>query len=284
MDVFLFAFAAATVFGFTVHIQHKGIRFLDIQSGIFLNVGATMVIFWLAAPFYMAGNYILTSATLSFAIIGLVQPALTISLSTLGIKNLGPSLSAAIAAISPVFSLYLAWFILGEHITTPIVTGTFLVMAGVIIASIRRGKILRNWPVWALLFPLSAAFLRAMTQPVAKVGFQEIPSASYATLISSTVSFFVILIIMKKRRHKIPSFNQGHGWFILAGVLNGVGVYMYNSALVRGDVISVAPIIAIAPVITVLMSQFYFKAEPVGAKTWLTVLLVCGGCILVITA
>lgn len=284
MEVFLFAFGAALIFGFTVHIQHKGIRHLDIQSGIFCNVGSTMVVFWLASPFYISSDYFLTAATLSFALIGLVQPALTMSLSTLGIKNLGPSLSSAIAAVSPIFSLYLAWAILEEDITSPIVIGTLLVIAGVIVASIRRGKVRATWPLWALFLPLGAAFLRAMTQPIAKIGFQEIPSATYATLISSTVSFFVIWLIMKNRKHKIPPLNQGHGWFILAGALNGLGVYLFNSALVRGDVSSVAPVIAIAPVITVLMSQFFFKVESVTVKTWVTVIFVCAGCLLVITA
>ncbi|MFT5115725.1 MAG: DME family drug/metabolite transporter [Parasphingorhabdus sp.] len=282
MSVVVFAFLAAFLFGVSVHLQHSGMRFLDAQTGILVNISFASVILLILSPLYVDVSNLLTKATLIFVLIGLIQPALTMSLSTHGIKRLGPSLSASIAATNPVFAIYLAWFFLNEVVTPAILFGTLLVVVGVVIAGYRRKGFVSNWPMWCLLLPLGAAFLRALTQPMTKIALAEVTEPIYALLISSLVSSLVLTFVYKLKGRRLPSFNRGYYWFAGSGLLNALGVYFYYSALAGGDVVLVAPIVATAPVMTVLLSQFVFKREVVSMKTWLTIALVAFGVFLVI--
>ena len=176
MSVAVSALMAAFLFGLSVHLQHAGMRYMDAQSGILINIFTAALVVVVASPWFFEFDYLWTRATLLFVLIGLVQPALTMTLSTWGIKYLGPSISSSIAATNPVFALYLAWLFLGENVTPLILVGTSLVVIGVVIASYRGRRVIVTWPLWCLLLPLGAAFFRALMQPLTKIGLAEVAS------------------------------------------------------------------------------------------------------------
>ena len=66
-------------------------------------------------------------------------------------------------------------------------------------AFLRRGPAAMRWPLWALLLPLGAAALRGGIQPIAKVGFVEVPSPMFAALIMSATSVVVLAALQMVR-------------------------------------------------------------------------------------
>ncbi|BBP02594.1 hypothetical protein TPL01_00260 [Sulfuriferula plumbiphila] len=55
------------------------------------------------------------------------------------IARIGAGTTALIGAIGPVSTIYLAWVFLGEGVSLTQITGSMLVLAGVLAISIKRG-------------------------------------------------------------------------------------------------------------------------------------------------
>ncbi len=72
---------------------------------------------------------------LAMAVFSTVLPAFLLSAA---IHRIGASKTALIGAIGPVSTIYLAWVFLGEAISFTQITGSVLVLAGVLAISIKR--------------------------------------------------------------------------------------------------------------------------------------------------
>jgi DME family drug/metabolite transporter len=57
---------------------------------------------------------------------------------------------------------------------------------------------------------------------------------------------------------------------------------LLNNALIRGDIVTVVPIIAAAPVFTMLMSWLIFRREKITARTLAALALVLPSVILIV--
>lgn len=72
---------------------------------------------------------------LSMAVFSTVLPAFLLSAA---IRRIGAGKTALIGAIGPVSTIYLAWVFLGESISLVQITGSMLVLAGVLVISMKR--------------------------------------------------------------------------------------------------------------------------------------------------
>ena len=53
-----------------------------------------------------------------------------------GIRGLGPSQAAVVSTLEPLFTIVLAWLVLGQHLSWLQLAGAALVLAGVVAAEI----------------------------------------------------------------------------------------------------------------------------------------------------
>lgn len=73
---------------------------------------------------------------LAMAVFSTVLPAFLLSAA---MRRIGAGTTALIGAIGPVSTIYLAWAFLGEGVSLTQITGSMLVLAGVLAISIKRG-------------------------------------------------------------------------------------------------------------------------------------------------
>jgi len=217
-----------------------------------------------------------------FAAVGLFRPVLSASLAITSIKTMGPSLTSGLTATNPLFAAAFAILLLGESLTPAIALGTCAVVAGVVASSVRRGGVKRGWPLWALSLPLGAAFFRALGHPLTIIGMATVPSPLYVGLISYSVSSIVAFAAYKAEGRVIPKMNRGYGWFVVAGILNGLSIYSLNTALQHGKLLTVAPIVACSPIFTIALGFWVFKRETITWQTMATVALIVPGIILIV--
>ena len=222
----------------------------------------------------------LQPAIVLLAAIGLFRPFLSANLAMLGTRHLGPTVSSTMSATSPLFGLALGVLVLGETLTVPVVAGTIAVMAGVVVLS-SRGQLSRSWPLWALLLPVGAAFIRVLAQMFAKIGMESIPSPFFVGLVGYTVSFVVAVATHLPRKDKGPVRSPGLKWLLLAGLAYGVAIFSLNSALVCGDLVTISPIVACQPIFTLLLGRFVFNESEIDTRAVVAVALVVPGVILV---
>ena len=276
------AVLSAFLFALSIQIQNLGLQSADPRTATLVSISTTALVYWLVSPLYLESAYLLTTGTLLFAVVGLFRPALSQYLAVHGIKTLGPSLTSGIAATTPLFAAGFAILLLDENITLSIALGTGAVIAGVIIASLKPSGLKRGWPLWAILFPIGAAFFRALGHPLTMIGMETAPNALYPGLVAYTVSSVIAFTTYKIEGRKFPKMNRGYGYFALAGLINGLSIYSLNSALQMGELLTVAPVVACSPMFAMALGFFVFKRETITWRTVGTIGLIVPGIILVI--
>ncbi|MDA1101123.1 MAG: DMT family transporter [Proteobacteria bacterium] len=280
----LLALTSATLFAISILVLHQGLRHTDSETGSLIQIAATVLCYWLLAPWLVESWYWFTPAAALFAAVGLFKPVLSANASLLSVHHLGPTPTSTLAATSPLFAAAFGVFFLGEHLTLPIVLGTMAIMGGSIVLAQQGGWGRRaTWPLWALSLPLAAALIRAAGDVLTKFAMIDLPSAYFAGLVSFSVSLIIALLVYGARRRALPRLGRAHGtgWFALAGVINGISVYSLNTALKLGEVIVVIPLVSASPILTLLLSAFLVRRETITRNSLLAVLLVVPGVIMI---
>ncbi|MEZ5816230.1 MAG: DMT family transporter [Hyphomicrobiaceae bacterium] len=277
----LYALCSAFLFALSNHFTNIGLEGTDARSGTIVAIAASAAVYWFLAPFFVESWYWLTWACLLFVGVGVIRPSLSSVLATSSIKVMGPTLTSALTAATPLFGAFLAISFLGERLTLPVAAGTFAVMLGAVIGAWSPQGVKRSWPLWALALPLGASSIRAIGHVVTKLGLVEVPSASFAVMVSNTVSLIIALIAFRLQRRPFVGTRESHLWFVASGIANALSLQFLNSALQVGDLVSVIPIVSATPVFTMLMGYFWFGREIITARTIVTIALIVPGVILV---
>ncbi|NKB59326.1 MAG: EamA family transporter [Alphaproteobacteria bacterium] len=277
-----YSLGAGFLFALGTHFISLGMRHSDPQTGALIDIGASTLCFWLLLPFLIEWHYWLTAATAIFIAVGFFRPFMSASLGAWGVRYLGPTLTSTVSATTPFFGAGFGVLLLGEHLTLPIAAGTAAIIFGMVLLSY-RGKVKVAWPVWALLFPLGAAIVRAGANSFNKVGLEFVPSPYYAGLVTFTVSFIIALGVQGARGVAMPNFRTSPGllWFVAAGIIHALAVTFVNFALQISDVIIVLPLISTYPLFALLLSLLVFKREILSARTIVAVSLVIPGVLLI---
>ena len=273
---------AGLLFAIGTLLLSLGLRHGDPQSATLLDIGAAAVVYWLFSPFFIESWFWFTSATLVFAALGVIRPFVSSNLAALGIRYLGPTLTATFSSITPLFAAGFGIFLLGEHFTLPIGIGTATIIAALIILT-HRGSLGTSWPVWALAFPLGAAVVRSFAHAMTKLGLAIVPEPFYVGFIGYSVALVVAPAVQRARRQPMPNpvRRPGLWWCVAAGVCHASAVMMMNSALLLSPLIIVVPLVSIYPFFTLALSLAIFRRETLSARTVIAVLLVVPGVLLI---
>ncbi|MEO8651067.1 MAG: EamA family transporter [Hyphomicrobiaceae bacterium] len=189
----VFALASAFLFALTNHFQSLGLDGSDARTGSIINIATGAAFYWLLSPFFLEGWYWFSWGAVLFAMVGIIRPSISSFLAILSIQVMGPTLTSALTATAPIFSAFFAVFLLGEHLDLQTAIGILAVMTGAVVATYRRQGIVRDWALWALALPLGAALVRAAGHAVTKMGLADVPSPSFAVMLSNTVSLVIAL-------------------------------------------------------------------------------------------
>ena len=164
--------------------------------------------------------------------------------------------------------------LLGETLGWEVGVGTAGIVAGVVTLT-WRGRASRAWPLWALLLPIGAAFLRSLAHALAKIGLDILPNPFFVALVAYTVSFPLALgNDLRVRRKRVPIPRAGLVWLIGTGLAYSIAVLVLNTALLTQDLVVVSPIVACSPLFTLLLGRFVFGEQALDRRVALAVALV----------
>ncbi len=272
----LFALTSALLFAIGAQVQNVGLARVDSRNGATISIASSAVFFWLMAPFLLDGSNWLRPAVLIFVLVGLFRPSVSANLAIAALRYLGPTLTTTLSATSPLFGAFFGVLLLGETLTWPIALGTGGIIAAVAMLAKRDARVTTTWPLWALGLPIGAAAIRSIGHVFSKIGMASIPDPYFAGLVAFTVSSLVMLVVHRIRpgAYRVPWRTPGPYWFVAAGVIMGVSVISLNTALLRGDIVTVVPIVACSPVFTMLLSVLVFRRERLTPRIVLAVALV----------
>ena len=271
----LLALAAAILFAFGNQLARVALRFVDSQTAVLWQIGISVSIYWLAAPFYMEASYWTASVLPLLVVLGFFRPLLSANLGMAGTRILGPTINATVSATSPLFGVALGVLLLAEALSWEIALGSAGIVAGVVLIS-SRGPSARTWPLVALLLPIGAALVRSLSHAFSKIALEEIPSPFFVALVAYSVSF--VLALANQTRTGRSGFEAvapgGVKWLLVTGATYGIAVLVLNTALLHGRLIVVGPIVACAPLFTLLLGAAVFRENAITARVVIAVLIV----------
>ncbi len=278
-----FALTSALLFAIGAHLQNLGLARVRSDSGAAISIASSAVFFWLMAPFLLVGANWFQSAVWIFVLIGLFRPAVSANLAVAGMRYLGPTLASTLSSTSPLFGAVLGVLWLGEGLTWATALGTAGIIAAVVVMARRDARTAATWPLWALGLPIGAAAVRSVGHVLSKIGLEGIPDPYFAGLVGFSVSALVMIVVHRVRPSTQPVPWRGGGpyWFVAAGLVMGISVLSLNTALMRGQIVTVVPIVACSPVFTMLLSVLVFRREKLTARIVLATFVVVPSVILI---
>jgi drug/metabolite transporter (DMT)-like permease len=257
----LFAFASATFLGAGVVTAQLGLRTVEPLSGAAISVPAFTLLFLLASPLLLSNEPVVWRGLPIFAAIGLVFPAVLTLLTFASNRALGPVVTSTLGNLAPLFAVALAVVLLHEPLRPSQLAGLVIAVVGAVIITVTRPRDFGDWRTWALLLPLGGALLRGVVPPIVKLGLEIWPSPLWACLIGYIMSSTVVLTVqrIRKGRFVIEAPWSGRFWFAITGIFNGISALTLFAAVRNGPITLVAPLVAIYPLVTVLLSTVMLK-------------------------
>jgi drug/metabolite transporter (DMT)-like permease len=257
----LFAFASATFLGAGVVTAQLGLRTVEPLSGAAISVPSFTLLFLLVSPLLLAGEPVVWRGVPIFVAVGLFFPASLTYLTFASNRALGPVITSTLGNLAPLFAVALAVVLLHEPLRALQFAGLVLAVAGAVIITVTRPRDLGHWRSWALLLPLGGALIRGVVPPIVKLGLEIWPSPLWACLVGYIMSSLVVLIVQRIRKGSLVAEapKSGRLWFAVTGISNGFSALTLFAAVRHGPIALIAPLVAIYPLVTVILSAVMLK-------------------------
>jgi drug/metabolite transporter (DMT)-like permease len=208
-------------------------------------------------------------------------------------QHIGARLGMLLMSLSPIFSALLAYFFLGEILTSLGIIGMAITIGGVALVIIEKKEIPdSNYHISkiGIFYGILGALGQAVGLIFAKLAFNEGSINGFvATFVRISSSGIVLLFLMlAARRYKNPIklfTNDIKALFsmIIGTVLGPVfGITLSLLAIEYAKVGIAATLMSTMPILMLPISRFYFKENLNWQAIWGAVLAVCGVAILFI--
>ena len=272
---------AAIIYGAVAQFIRLGLRHLDSQRGSAISILTTLAWFILMSPWWFRLDDWRNPGLLAFVLAGLVHPVLSRYCAYESNRRVGATVSSTFDATSPLFGAALAILFLGEVLTPSILSGTLLAVGGVMFiywTPMAPALVMRA----AVLFSFGAAAFRAVGLVAGKFGLGVLPNPFMAAFVTFAVSALLAVGLLALQRKSLVKYltKAGPWWFVGAGTLSsGASVCLYF-ALLHGKAIVVIPIVAAAPLFT-LMTGMLFGLEKLTMRIFVGVFITIVGVALV---
>jgi drug/metabolite transporter (DMT)-like permease len=280
----LFAFASASLLGAGVVMAQFGLRTVEPLSGASISVPSFTLLFLLLSPLLLHGEPVVWRGLPIFAAIGLVFPAMLTLLTFASNRALGPVVTSTLGNLAPLFAVGMAVLLLHEPLEARQSAGLVIAVIGAVIITVTRPRDIGDWRSWSLLLPLGGALVRGVTPPIMKLGLQVWPSPLWACLIGYATSSLVVLAVQRVRKgsFRVEGSRRDRLWFTATGISNGLSALTLFSAVRNGPITLVAPLLAIYPLVTLLLTAIMLRHVPITPRIVAGAVLTVAGVALVL--
>ena len=218
-----------------------------------------------------------------FVGIGFVMPVIR-TLTYIGMVTMGASRSVSLRSSYPLFGALFALIFLKEELKPLVLAGTLLVVSGTFFITWQRDDDPSAGRWWYALFPLSAALISGLIQPVVRYGLTiaYYPLFSTALVGVTSLSAYLSFLPLIKRFQRPIWSRKGLKSLIIAALLENLGFLLFIAAFGLAPVATVSPLIATSPMWVVLAALLIFRdLEQVSLRTIIGTALTVAGTIVI---
>jgi drug/metabolite transporter (DMT)-like permease len=282
-----FAVLFAAMMGVASIFSRRGLEKGSFIALLFISLAIGAPNF-LVISFFTTGGFEAPLVGIAYAGVGAILGSVVgRSFYFLGIAYLGPGKSLSIYATSPLYAAILAWIILGESITLPVIVGTLAIVFGIVALSTdaraeteRAGHSLRVVfvPAIGAVLASGAVTLRKLALDV---GVAPIEAATINMVVGFLVVSPVVLTRYRDTLHYLPRESLRN--FVIASTIMALGFVFYFFGLRATNASVFFPLVQTQPLFAVVLSALFLDdLEIVTRWTALASIAIVAGAALVI--
>ncbi len=296
MFAILLAVLAAASWGFSAVLVRMGLRDVSTASGTLLSLAAGLVMTAVLAVTFEWSRLtgISLTAVLLFGVIGILNFPMGRYFNYMSMSHLGVGRSTPILASAPLFAIVVAVALTGEQLRVATAAGVVCILCGLyvtITAPRAEGATTvvaggRRQTLIGIAFGLGAALAYGSSQVLTRhtVSALAPPLVGAALALAwGTAGFSVFSLGSLRQRSE--HFWRGARFFMLAGLFSATGVLLMFSALRRGEVVVLSPVLATNPLFTLVFAALLLRGvERITSRVVIGALLVVGGVVVLSVA
>jgi uncharacterized membrane protein len=257
------SFALFAVYGWL------GLRHSTPLTATIVSLGARTITLGIAVVLFGGIPEFAARALVVFIILGLMQTAISL-LTFMGLQKIGTSRSQPLRNSYPLWSALIAVAILGERVAAPVLLGTLLVVAGVVMISWKPETAPPSYRWWHVAYSMVAGFLAGVAFPLRRYGLTITNEPVFFSFVVAIVSLAgaIPYTLWTAGERKLVWHKRAAIDFFLSGFFEALGALLTLMALTTGRVVIVSPIVATTPLFSLILSLVFLRGrEKITAVT-----------------
>jgi uncharacterized membrane protein len=257
------SYALFTIYGWF------GLQYSTPLAATIISLLARTVTLW-AAVFLTGGvPEVAMLALIVFVGLGVLQSATSL-LTFIGLHKIGTSRSQPLRNTYPLWSALIAITLMHEKAGAMIVSGTLLVVAGVVLISWKPDVPPPGYRWWHIFYSLAAGLLAGLAFPLRRYGLMITNEPVFFAAVVAIVSLTgAVPYSLLSRNNRAPIWHpKAILHFCVSGVFEGMGALLSLMALGLGRVVVVSPIVATTPLWNLMIAAVFLRGrEEINTRT-----------------
>lgn len=261
------ALCASLSYAFVLVTSRRGMLYSTPTTVTLVSLVVHTVTLWTAVGLTGGIPKVAPVAVYVFVLAGALQPIIRLCTYT-GVHKLGASRSGPIRSTHPLFGVLVATLFLHEEATVTTLVAAAAVVAGIVSITWRPSDPLVSFRWWYGMLPLSAALLAGMVHPMRRYALSLSNEPLFFGALVGIVSLGCFAAYMPFSRAELVWHRKALLPFFAAGIFETAGILLVITALSKGQVILVSPLVGISPLWVLLGAVIFLRdLEKVNLRT-----------------
>ena len=237
-----------------------GLRKSNIFAAMMVSYVVSVACTWSYLIATTSLEFLRSPAMIYYLISGCMQPLFARALYYEGITRIGVARAGPLRGSEPLFASAIAVAVFHERPGWQVFCGTLLIVGSLWLISGKQAGDAR-WRLLDALFPISAAFISAVSQSLRKQALAIIPDPFVAVAVVTTVSLILLLgfVFATDRTRQLRMEREGLLFFVCAALIAASAQVANFIALGRGQLSVIIPLLNTTPLFTVLFSAIFLR-------------------------
>jgi len=282
----ILALLSAAASGFSVVVVRRNSASSNAFNISLIITLVGMLVLWPLAFLMMRQEIINVAGFALFGLSGILSPGIVRLFYYKGLRKLGVSVNSSVFSIYPLYSAFLAVFLLSESLSGANWVGIICIIAGVVFTqlSIRGNGTQEKKSKKSLIFPVLGGITIAVGTVIGKYALtiSDAPALGVAEAYTFSLLPYMLILIFSTSTQREMNLKRDLRFFWLAGIGQAVSWILIFAALHFEKVSVTNPLISTEPLFVIFFAFFLLrKVEHVSTKLIASITLTVLGVVLV---